>query len=121
VRQHRPLSDHERAIVERLLSLDFPDVECFRRQVPAITVTDKCPCGCGTIRFAVDPAAPPAPQARWKDTMGPLVEGDEHNWLMLFQVDGVLTELEHVSGGRGRSLDVVDARTIEAKLGSDDS
>jgi hypothetical protein len=116
VRQHRPLSDHERAIIERLLSLDFPDVEYFRRQVPAITVTGRCPCGCGTIQFAIDPEAPGAPSERWQDTMGPLVEGDEHNWLMLFQLDGVLTELEHVSGGRDRDLSVVDAERIEPQL-----
>jgi hypothetical protein len=115
VRRNRPLSDQERAIIERLLSPDFEDAEYFRRQVPAITVTYQCGCGCGTVHFEVDPDAPRAPGKRWKGAWL-MVEGDERNWLMLFQENGVLRYLEHVSGGRGRGLEVVDARTIEPEL-----
>jgi hypothetical protein len=111
----RRLSKHERAIIERLLSPDFQHAEYFRRQVPAINVRKECPCGCGTVWFEVDPDAPRAPGKRWKGAWL-MVEGDARNWLMLFQENGVLTELEHVSGGRGRGLEVIDAATIEPEL-----
>jgi hypothetical protein len=115
MRQHRSLSEHERAIVERMLSLDFPDVDYFRRQVSAITVTSKCSCGCGTIGFSIGPEAPRAPSRTWDGHTGPIVESHGGNWLMLFQVDGVLTELEHVTSG-GPDLRVVDPNKLELDL-----
>ena len=98
---------------------DFPEVEYFRHQVPAITVTGKCGCGCGTIKFSVGPEAARAPSKAWDGQTGPIIEGDARNWLMLFQVDGVLTELEHVTSG-GPDLRVVDIATLEPDLFIDD-
>jgi hypothetical protein len=116
VRQHRPLADHELLIVERLLDVEFPEVEYFRRQVPAITVTDICPCGCGTIQFSVDPKrAQRAPSKAWDGSTGPIVESDGREWLMLFQLDGWLSELEHVPEG-GLDLRAVDPATLQPDL-----
>jgi hypothetical protein len=106
------LTPAERSVIERLLSADFRDVQFFRRQVEAITVTSVCPCGCGTLSFAVDPeTADAAPSAAWRNGPDILVEGDSESWLMLFQEDGWLTELEHVAG-YGPNPEDLDASTI---------
>lgn len=82
-----------------MLSVHFPEVEYFRRQMPAITVTRRCGCGCGTIEFSIGSEAPRAPSRAWDGPTGPIVEGDAQNWLMLFQADGLLMEREHVTSG----------------------
>jgi hypothetical protein len=120
VRQYRALRPIERAIIARLLSVDFRDVEYFRKQIDAITVTSTCSCGCGTIQFAVDPTrAEPAPTVAWQDGPDLLVEGDKQSWLMLFQCDGWLSELEHVAG-HGPRPEELDPDTITPDLQVDD-
>ena len=112
----RPLSENERAVIEQLLSVEFPEVEFFRAQVPAIRVTGMCPCGCGTLQFRVDrERAERAPSPAWDDGPDVIVEGDERSWLMLFQDGGWLTELEHVDGYGGRPQEL-DATAIEPDL-----
>jgi hypothetical protein len=54
IEQRRPLEPQERAVIERLLSVDFRDIEYFRAQVPALTVIDVCSCGSGSLGFEVD-------------------------------------------------------------------
>lgn len=58
----RPLSDVERRVLDRLLSIDFPRAAELRRQVEHITgVEPNCTCGCPSITPHVDGAsAPPA-------------------------------------------------------------
>jgi hypothetical protein len=118
VKQHRPLSEHEQAIIERLLSVDFPEADYFRRQVRAVTVTGTCGCGCGSISLSVGREAARAPSEAWDwEWSSPMLEGDADHWLMLVQRDGVLTELEHVNHGEdGPDLSVIDAETIEPEL-----
>jgi hypothetical protein len=99
MRQHRSLTPNERAVIERLLSVDFPEVEFFRKQIDAITVKSTCGCGCGTIRLSVDTGRAQRAPSEWWDGPFILVEGDSQSWLMLFQNDGWLSELEHVPGG----------------------
>jgi hypothetical protein len=106
------LSPRERSVIERLLSVDFRDVESFRRQVDAITVTGMCGCGCGSLTFAVDPKkADAAPSPAWRDGPAVIAEGDAQSWLMLFQDGGWLTELEHVAG-YGPNPEDLDASRI---------
>jgi hypothetical protein len=103
------------------LSVDFRDVEFFRSQVKAITVTGVCACGCGTLSFAVDPTkADAAPSAGWRDGPDIIVEGDSQSWLMLFQEDGWLTELEHVAG-YGPNPEELDASTITPDVQVEDN
>ena len=103
----RALTVTERALLERLLSVDFPEAEYFRAQIPAITVVDACTCGCGTISFAVDlDRARRAPGRVWREGSHILVEGDARSWLMLVQYDGCLSELEHVPGYGPRPEDL---------------
>lgn len=114
---NRALTEGERAVIDRLLSVEFRDVEYFRRQVPAIVVTHECPCGCGTVRFEVDrDRAARAPS--WQDGPDILVEGDRTSWLMLFQDGGWLTELEHVAG-HGPNPEDLDAAKIEPSVEAD--
>ena len=110
---HRSLTTAERAVIERLLSVEFREVEHFRAQVPAIEVTHECTCGCGTITFKVDAAR--APSVLWDDGPEILVEGDAQSWLMLFQRDGWLSELEHVPG-HGLPPEQLDAASIVPEL-----
>ena len=108
-------------MIERLLSVGFREVERFRAQVPAITVTHECTCGCGTISFKVDPVlAERAPSAVWDDGPEILVEGDAQSWLMLFQRDGWLSELEHVPGHGPRPEELDAASIVPAVRVEDD-
>jgi hypothetical protein len=100
--------------------VDFRDVEYFRAQVPAISVTGMCACGCGSLQFEVDRAqAAPAPSNAWLDGPDVIVEGDSRSWLMLFQNEGWLTELEHVDGYGARPQDM-DAAAIQPDLQVED-
>ena len=95
-------------------------MEFFRAHVPAITVTAMCSCGCGSLQFEVDPVkAAPAPSKAWQDGPDVIVEGDSKSWLMLFQDEGWLTELEHVADHGPRPQDM-DAATIHPDLQVED-
>lgn len=113
MKRHRALTGRERAVIERLLSVEFPEVEYFQAQIPALTVTDVCDCGCGTLRFSGDAEkASRAPSPAWNGSGEPIVEGDSQSWMMLFQADDWLTELEHVAG-YGPNPEELDASGIE--------
>jgi hypothetical protein len=106
----------ERAVIERLLSVEFRDAEFFRAQVPHITVTHVCSCGCGTIDFAVDhERAERAPSAAWDDSSELIAQASAPAWLMLFQHAGYLTDLEHVAG-HGPRPDELDPASIAPEL-----
>ena len=112
--QDRSPTAPERAVIERLLSVDFRDVEFFRAQVPAIRVRSMCSCGGGTLNFAVDPEAKRAPSQEWRDNAHLLVEGDSRSWLMPFQNEGWFSRLEHVPNGPSRQD--LDAASIQPDL-----
>ncbi|MEU1244237.1 hypothetical protein ABZ388_28125 [Micromonospora parva] len=57
----RPLSDVERDVIARLLSVPFRGRDELRAQLPFATVEGRCGCGCATVNLAVDRAAAPAP------------------------------------------------------------
>ncbi len=91
-------------------------MEFFRAQVPAITVTSVCSCGCGSLQFEVDPVkAAPAPSKAWQHGSQLIVEGDSKSWLMLIQKEGWLAELEHVPDSGLRPQDL-DAARIDPNL-----
>ena len=105
-------------MIERLLSVDFRDVEFFRAQVPAIRVRSMCTCGCGTLRFRIGPETKRAPSQEWRENSHLLVEGDSRSWLMLFQEDGWLSHLEHVPNGPNPQD--LDAASIQPDLAVED-
>ncbi|AGZ46791.1 hypothetical protein [Actinoplanes friuliensis] len=47
----RPLTQREQAVLEALLSIDFPNVEALRRQAADVLVVGTCGCGCPSIDF----------------------------------------------------------------------
>ncbi|WIM99724.1 hypothetical protein ACTOB_003385 [Actinoplanes oblitus] len=47
----RPLTQRERAVLDALLAVDFPDVATLRCQAMEIVVVDTCGCGCPSIDF----------------------------------------------------------------------
>ena len=51
----RSLRREERALLDFLLSADFPGREELKRQAENVTVVGECQCGCGTIDLQVDP------------------------------------------------------------------
>ncbi|MDG9678941.1 hypothetical protein [Micromonospora sp. DH14] len=56
----RPLSDVERDVIARLLSVPFPGRDELRAQLPFTTVAGCCGCGCVSVNLAVDRVAAPA-------------------------------------------------------------
>lgn len=56
----RPMTPTERAVLEKVLSIDFVGVEQLRGQVEAALVVGRCDCGCPTIDLAVADSAPKA-------------------------------------------------------------
>lgn len=62
VSQPRPLTDLERAVLQKLLTVEFPGAGDLRAQLPHALVVGCCTCGCATITLAVD-ASSAAPAA----------------------------------------------------------
>ena len=95
----RPLSDNEAAILAKLLHDDrFAGAAAYRSQLPHLTVTGGCSCGCATIDLRVDRGAPVEAGA----TGSPLpvegrTAGTDDADLLIFAEDGFLTMLEIVS------------------------
>jgi hypothetical protein len=52
----RPLTAVERAVLDRLLGVEFDGVEVLRDQVKDLLVTGGCGCGCPTINFQEGPS-----------------------------------------------------------------
>ncbi len=50
----RPLTEHERTLLEWLLNHGTPEAKAYLPQLPHITVVSRCPCGCPTINLAVN-------------------------------------------------------------------
>lgn len=121
----RRLSELESAILWRLLSsVDFPQVESFRQQIPHALVRGGCDCGCGTIDLEVDlTRVDRAPSPAW-DEPALLLETRSEPLLMLFQADGVLVTLEHAPfDDEHRTLDLtlpsVSGLDAELQLGEE--
>ncbi|WP_326836025.1 hypothetical protein VSH64_14070 [Amycolatopsis rhabdoformis] len=96
----RPLTTRERATLDLLLSPDFPGAEELRSQVSSAVVVGRCDCGCPTIDFQVDAAAPPA-RVPWRLAPSELetlpTGGEPPDQVMLFVEDGRLSCLEYVA------------------------
>ena len=50
----RPLSPDEKALLEFVLSADFPGCVELRNQVELVEVVGTCKCGCGTLDFQIN-------------------------------------------------------------------
>jgi hypothetical protein len=81
----------ETAVVDHLLSIDFPGVEALRAQVAGMTVAPDCTCGCGS--FTIDTSAE-APLAAGAPPMTPSAFADTGVELFLSVNGGRLTGAE---------------------------
>ena len=92
----RPLSANEQALVDAMLSPEFPGVEGLREQAKSLLARPGCTCGCGTIDLLPQGSPPrsaatsPAPsEGRVRNAAG-----DEVGGLLLFIRHGLLESLE---------------------------
>ena len=117
----RELRDDELAVLEKLLSIDFPGVDQLRQQVPLVRVREEDPHPYLTIGLVVDQAA--APKA---DTGGsvpvtavaPLTDSIVPIMVLLHVWDGYLDELEVVPPEDGLSFPMPDANSLTVRAWS---
>ncbi len=91
----RPLTDHERALLEWLLQHSTPEAKTYLSQIPHVTVVSRCPCGCPTIDLAVNSQTAPieSPAMLLADAEATSPEGIPVG-LLLFARQGLLDTLE---------------------------
>ena len=91
--ERRPLTARERAVLDLLLSTDFPGAAELRIQAHTARVTGRCACGCPTIDLAVDETAP---VAGIEDSVAVEVDVADGG-LIVFVDEGRLSGLEYWS------------------------
>ena len=92
----RPLSADERRLLAAWLATEFPGAAELRAQLPAVTASRGCSCGCGTITRHVPSGAPASPAESPVPVEGTVYDGTGTavGGLLLFVHDGLLSELE---------------------------
>ncbi len=93
---NRPLTKHERDIIQWLLDHPEegnPDIPQLKTQIDALTVVEKCTCGCPTVYFALEGIPIPRKGERVIRDYLATVDGQEVG-IMLFQNGGRLSSLE---------------------------
>jgi hypothetical protein len=93
----RALTENERALLDALLSNDFPGVEPLRVQAHDVLAAPGCRCGCGTIDLCPQGTSPPgsaaaSPVPAEGRVLG--ADGVDAGGLLLFLSDGRLASLE---------------------------
>jgi hypothetical protein len=87
---HRALLPKEKALLEFLLSVDFPGRDELREQLDHVKVIWTCDCGCGTVTLRLKDQVPRAAVARYI----PVEAHSKKVDVMLFVRDGQLFSLE---------------------------
>lgn len=92
----RPLTDRERALIDRFLSYDFPGVEQLRAQLSTLQAWSSCSCGCGSIALLADRRVAASPRTTWSPLEADVIDDAENliGGLLLFTNDGYLDDLE---------------------------
>lgn len=92
----RPLDADERAILDLLLSRDFPGVHALRRHAHEVVVVGRCECGCPTIELGSPGAGKSADPGRLTPVEGRVLaeDGTPQQELLLFASDGQLRSAE---------------------------
>ena len=95
VRPPRPLTEHERQIADRLLSIQFPGREGLQQQLATAHIDGLCSCGCPSIIFSVPDSVPSADVKRRIPVEAEVPDKDGVTIHILLHVqDGKLRELE---------------------------
>jgi hypothetical protein len=89
----RPLTAEERAILDHLLTADFPGAVELRRQAAFAEVVGRCPCGCATIEVEVDTVRSPAAEVSDRAPVEALGRSQAFD-LLLFVDEGYLSSVE---------------------------
>jgi hypothetical protein len=106
----RPLTRTERALLDALLDHEFEGVAELRAQVPHVTASAGCECGCGMVdlhvpaHLRVSTAASPVPVEGTVLDAG----GDPIGGILLFVAQGRLAGLEVYSYDEPLPLPVAD-------------
>lgn len=112
----RPLNEHERAILEFLLSAPFPGHKELRQQLATAKVTSQCRT-CPTITFIIDASvAPRAPVARRipSEAERPgAAPGHTTLPVLLHVVNGYLDELELYRDDLGQIASLPSPSSLE--------
>ena len=92
----RPLSANEQALVDAMLSPEFPGVEGLREQAKSLLARPGCTCGCGTIDLLPQGSPPRSAATSPAPTEGRVrnAAGDDVGGLLLFIRHGLLESLE---------------------------
>jgi hypothetical protein len=96
VAEPRELTHNERALLDGLLSADFPGVEPLREQARDVLAAPGCTCGCGSIDLFPQ-GEPPVSNARSPLPSEGVVHddsGQEVGGLICFVEEGLLSYLE---------------------------
>ncbi|WP_412538719.1 hypothetical protein R8Z50_23045 [Longispora sp. K20-0274] len=101
VAQPRPLTDRERAVLAKLLTVEFPGAADLRAQLPHTRVAGCCTCGCATVTLAVDASvAAPAAVTSGAPVSADVSDDDQDAGIVLLVDDaGYLSCLEIYSIG----------------------
>lgn len=89
---NRKLRTEEQALLDFLLSAQFPGVDELSAQAAHAFVSGECECGCGTIELQLDSNCPPA---RLQNRI-PIEAYAETTEVLLFTKEGLLSCLEIV-------------------------
>ncbi|MCG5436155.1 hypothetical protein [Micromonospora foliorum] len=96
----RPLTELERAVIERLLDSPFPGSRELLAQLRHTAVDGGCGCGCATINLSVDRSrATPAPVISAAPVSADISSGDTYAGVVLLVDGGFLSCLEAYSIG----------------------
>ncbi|MEU5781398.1 hypothetical protein [Micromonospora lupini] len=96
----RPLTEPERAVIERLLGSPFPGSDELLTQLRHTAVDGGCDCGCVTINLCVDRSrATPAPVISAAPVSADISDGDIYAGVVLLVDGGFLSCLEVYSIG----------------------
>ena len=95
----RPLTDHERSVLDRVLSSEFDGVLELRDQARDVQVVGRCDCGCPSVDLRANPNRPKAQAtgrlAPVELQVRPRADEPPGN-IILFLDDGQLSYLEYV-------------------------
>ena len=116
----RELRADERAVLQKLLSVDFPGVGELRLQIPHTRVRDECGCGCPSVVFTVDKTAAPPAAVETNIPVEGFVRPGRKTAVsaMLFVWEGYLHELEVMGRRDGFPKHMPDAESLELYIES---
>ncbi|MGC1215464.1 MAG: hypothetical protein WA890_29935 [Micromonospora sp.] len=90
----------EHAVIDKLLSVDFPGSEQLRAQLLHTAVVGVCDCGCATVSLRVDTSATvAAPVISSAPVSADISVGDQYAGVVLLVDNGYLSYLEVYSIG----------------------